>query len=261
MLFGKTIVVTGVASGIGRRTAELASSLGADVYGIDVTKPDTIYGTFIEGDISSQTGVDKIVALLPNGIDALCNVAGVSGTGGVAITLAINFFGLKALSEGLVDKFRSGASIVNVASIAGFGWRENTARASAIARIEGFPDVEKVVAEHNLPNELGYPISKEILLVWNMIAAHSALFKTKGIRLNCVSPGPVETPILKQFRDVLGEERVSEDVNRVGRAGNASDIAPVILFLCSDAARWVNGANIANDGGLEASVTADICKL
>ena len=60
-----------------------------------------------------------------------------------------------------------------------------------------------------------------------------------------MSPGPVETPILKQFRDVLGDARVDSDIARVGRAGTAGDIAPVVLFLCSDGARWINGANVA----------------
>jgi len=257
MLFGKTIVVTGVSSGIGQRTAELAAHMGADVIGIDVVQPKHNIGTFLEGDLSTQAGVDAIIQSLPNDIDGLCNVAGVSGTGGAAITLAINFFGLKALSEGLANKIRTGGSIVNVASMAGYEWRENTQRASAIAKINGFPVLEKVMKEHSIPNELGYPISKEILLVWTMLAAHQDTFKSRHIRVNAVSPGPVETPILKQFRNVLGDERVNSDVDRVGRAGNPSDIAPVILFLCSDAARWVNGNNIATDGGLEASVTID----
>ena len=73
-----------------------------------------------------------------------------------------------------------------------------------------------------------------------------------------VSPGPVETPILKQFRAVLGDARVNSDIDRVGRAGTASDIAPVVLFLASDGARWINGANIAADGGLEASINAEV---
>ena len=73
-----------------------------------------------------------------------------------------------------------------------------------------------------------------------------------------MSPGPVETPILKQFREVLGDARVDSDIDRVGRAGTASDIAPVILFLSSDGARWINGANIADDGGLEASINAEV---
>ncbi|MBJ7536539.1 coniferyl-alcohol dehydrogenase [Marinomonas transparens] len=261
MLFGKTILVTGVASGIGRRTAELAAQMGAEVIGIDLVKPEHIVGRFIEADISSQAGVDKVIAQLPDEMDALCNVAGVSGQSGAAITLAINFFGLRALTEGLVTKLRTGASVVNVASIAGFGWKENSQRASAIAKLGGFPDANQVMKDFDIPNEAGYPISKEILLVWTMLASQQALFRSRHIRVNAVSPGPVETPILTQFRQVLGDERVDSDVDRVGRAGNAGDIAPAILFLCSDAARWINGHNLATDGGLEASLTIEQCNL
>ncbi|ADZ90915.1 coniferyl-alcohol dehydrogenase [Marinomonas mediterranea] len=261
MLFGKIIVVTGVASGIGQYTAKLAAHMGAEVIGIDVKKPNDPIGTFLQGDISTQEGVDQIVDALPDSIDALCNVAGVSGTGGAALTLAINFFGLKALSESLAPKIRTGGSIVNVASMAGYEWRENAQRASAIAKLSGFPEPSKLMENFEIPNELGYPISKEILLVWTMLAAHQPVFKSRNIRVNAVSPGPVETPILTQFRQVLGDERVNSDVERVGRSGTPSDIAPVILFLCSDAARWVNGNNIATDGGLEASVTADTLNL
>lgn len=257
MLFGKTIVVTGVASGIGRRTAELAGQLGAEVIGIDRTQPDRTFGQFLEGDLSSADGVTAIAKALPDRLDALCNVAGVSGNTGAANTLAINFFGLRALSVALAPKLRDGGSVVNVASIAGYGWRENTARAAAIARTDGFPDPARIVADHDIPNAAGYPVSKEILLVWTMLAAHQDVFKSRGIRVNAVSPGPVDTPILTQFRDVLGDARVNADVDRVGRAGTAADIAPAILFLCSDAARWINGTNLATDGGLEAAITAD----
>ena len=62
----------------------------------------------------------------------------------------------------------------------------------------------------------------------------------------------------KALAEVLGDARVDSDIARVGRAGTAGDIAPVVLFLCSDAARWINGANIAVDGGLEASVNAEV---
>ena len=258
MIFGKTIVVTGVASGIGKRTAELASSMGAEVIGVDVNKPAGEIGHFIKADISTPQGVVDLVAQLPSRVDGLCNVAGLSGKTGAVATLAVNFFGLRALSEAMAPKIRECGSVVNVASIAGFGWRNNVEKVKAIVNIEGFPDVARLVAEHDVKNEIAYPFSKELLLMWNMRAAHQALFKNRGIRVNAVSPGPVETPILKQFREVLGDERVNDDIARTGRAGTSEDIAPTILFLCSDAARWINGANIANDGGLEASINAQI---
>lgn len=258
MLFGKTILVTGVASGIGARTAELAGQMGADVIGVDVREPPSGISSFVKGDISTAGGVADIVRQLPNRIDALANVAGLSGSTGVTATLSVNFYGLRALSEAVAPRLREGGAIVNVASIAGYGWRANLQRAKALSAIEGFPDVAGLVGEHGLKDEEGYPLSKELLLLWTMRAAHKPLFRDSGIRVNAVSPGPVETPILKQFRAVLGDARVDSDITRVGRAGTSADIAPAILFLCSDGARWINGANLPTDGGLEASINADV---
>lgn len=258
MLFGKTIVVTGVASGIGAETAALAQSLGAEVIGIDVRDPPVPMRGFIKGDISSQAGVDALVGALPGRFDALCNVAGLSGSGGAAATLSVNFYGLRALSEAVAPKLREGGAVVNVASIAGFGWRANLNRAKSMVSVEGFADVKRMIADHGVDDGEGYPLSKELLLVWTFQAAQQARFKDRGIRVNAVSPGPVETPILKQFRAVLGDARVDSDIARVGRAGTPADIAPVVAFLCSDGARWINGANIAADGGLEASVNAEV---
>jgi NAD(P)-dependent dehydrogenase (short-subunit alcohol dehydrogenase family) len=258
MLFGKTIVVTGISSGIGARTAELASQLGADVIGVDIRQPAQPVAAFIQADLGSPDAIAALAKRLPGRIDALCNVAGVSGTLGAVRSLAINFYGLRALTESLVPHLRPGGAVVNVASIAGFGWRQNLERARGLVGAQGFPHVETIVAEFGIRDEDVYPVSKEALLLWTFKAAHSALFRAKEIRVNAVSPGPVETPILKEFRAVLGDERVQSDITRVGRAGTASDIAPAIAFLCSDGARWINGVNLATDGGLEASVNAEV---
>src|SRR6185295_14223133 len=119
MLLGKLILITGVASGIGARTAELAGQLGADVIGVDMREPATLSGAFVKADISTKAAVEKLVAKLPDRFDALCNVAGLSGKSGAAPTLAVNFYGLRALSEAMAPKIREGGAIVNVASIAG----------------------------------------------------------------------------------------------------------------------------------------------
>lgn len=258
MLTGKTLVITGVSSGIGARTAELAIAQGADVIGIDMRDPPARHGAFLKGDISSPDGIAAIAGQLPARFDALLNIAGVSGTGGAETTLAINYYGLRLLSESLAGHIREGGAVVNVASIAGYGWRANLERAKRMVGVSGFPDIAKVMADNEVPNEIGYPLSKELLILWTQIAAHQPLFRNRGIRVVAVSPGPVETPILKQFRSVLGDEKVDSDISRTGRAGTASDIAPAILFAASDAARWINGANLAVDGGLEASINADV---
>ena len=256
MLFGKTIVVTGAASGIGARTAELCAQLGADIIGIDQREPGAPLADFIKGDLSTLAGIEAIAARLPERIDALCNVAGLSGKPGATPTVAVNFYGLRALSEAAASHIRPGGAIVNIASIAGYGWRANLNRAKSMVAIEGFPDVAAILRSHSVDDGEGYPLSKELLLLWTQLAAHQERFKSRGIRVVAVSPGPVETPILGQFREVFGDQRVDADIAAVGRPGTPSDIAPVVAFLCSDGARWINGTNIAADGGLEAAVNA-----
>ena len=161
---------------------------------------------------------------------------------------AVNFYGLRALSEAVAPRIRDGGCVVNVASIAGYGWRQNLERTKGLVGAQGFPDVGTLVTEFGIKDAEGYPVSKEALLLWTFRAAHQDIFKSRGIRVNAVSPGPVETPILREFRAVLGNQRVDSDIERVGRAGTSSDIAPAIAFLCSDGARWINGANLPVDG-------------
>ena len=205
MLLGKTIVITGISSGIGARVGELAQALGADVIGVDINEPKRPLDAFIKADIGSAQGVAEIIQTLPQRFDALCNVAGVSGMIGAAKTLAINFYGLRELSEAVAPRLREGGAVVNVASIAGYGWRANLERAKAFVAAPGFPDLSALLAAHKVPDAEAYPLSKELLLLWTMRAAHRPLFKDRGVRVNAVSPGPVTTPILKEFRSIFGD--------------------------------------------------------
>ena len=133
----QTLVVTGVASGIGRETARLAVAAGHDVIGVDLHEPNEACGRFIAADLGDPASIAALVGALPSEIDALMNVAGVSGTLGAAKTLAINFYGLRTLSEAIAPKLKTGGAIVNVASIAGFGWRANLERAKGLVGASG----------------------------------------------------------------------------------------------------------------------------
>src|SRR6201996_8037813 len=191
MLLGKTIVITGVSSGIGARVGELSEALGADIIGVDINEPTRPLEAFIQADIGSAQGVAESVQTLPQRFDALCNVAGVSGMIGAAKTLAINFYGLRELTEAVAPRLREGGAVVNVASIAGYGWRANLERAKAMVSAQGFPDIPALLRARNVPEGEAYPLSKELLLLWTMRAVHRPLFKDRGVRVNAVSPGPV----------------------------------------------------------------------
>ena len=194
MLLGKTIVITGISSGIGARVGELAQALGADIIGVDINEPKRPLDAFIKADIGSAQGVAEIVQTLPQRFDALCNVAGVSGAIGAARTLAINFYGLRELSEALAPRLREGGSVVNVASIAGYGWRANLERAKAFTAAPGFPDLTKLIAAHQVPDGEAYPLSKELLLLWTMRAAHQLIVQGPRIASERCEPRPGYDP-------------------------------------------------------------------
>ncbi len=67
--------------------------------------------------------------------------------------------------------------------------------------------------------------------------------------MNPVSPGPVDTPIIQDFLDTLGE-RAEEDARVMDRIGTPGDIAPIIAFMLSDMSAWLRGTNITSDGGM-----------
>jgi len=67
--------------------------------------------------------------------------------------------------------------------------------------------------------------------------------------MNTVAPGPVLTPIIGDFVQMLGEERVQADAERMVRPALADEVGDVVSFMCSDESRWICGANIPVDGG------------
>lgn len=243
----KRIVVTGAASGIGRDVALWLDAHGAEVIALDLREPEFQVAAFHAVDLGDPAAIDAVAAQLAD-VDAVCNIAGVTGSRGAELCLRVNFLGLRHLTGRLLDAFKPGASIVNMASFAGARWRDRVALHRELIATDDFDAGLAWLREHPVPEDDSYPYSKELLIVWTYLTARALI--PEGIRMNAVSPGPVSTGLLDDFIATLGSERVQEDIDRVGRPGIAEEIAPVVGFLCSDDARWVNGHNLAADGGL-----------
>ncbi|RMF38829.1 MAG: SDR family oxidoreductase [Alphaproteobacteria bacterium] len=250
MLAGRTILVTGCASGIGRETAGTIRRLGGRVVGVDRNEATGIVDDFVRGDLSTREGVDALVAALPHGLNGLANIAGLPPTAPAAEVVAVNLVGLKYFTEQMIDRLADGAAIVNLASLAGFGWPQAVGQIRAAAELD-FDGIDAFIAAHGITNEGGrsYFFTKEALVVWTM--QNRWTWRDRGIRMNAVSPGPVETPILPDFMKTLGE-RAAENRRVMDRPGRPDDIAPVVAFLMSDMAKWIRGANIPVDGGMSA---------
>lgn len=248
-------MITGAASGIGKETARIFKENGATVIGFDRNEPEAYVDEFIQLDLMDPASIEAAVAKFSGGADALCNIAGLPPTAPVVSVMTVNFVALRRFTELMIDKLNDGASIVNMASLAGLGWPQAVADIKRFIDEANFDNVAALCEAMNIDAERSYFFSKEVLLVWNMQNWNT--WRDRGMRVNAVSPGPVDTPILKDFLDTLGE-RAEEDMKIMGRAGTAPDIAAATVFLCSDEAGWINGANIPTDGGMYAHVMRQI---
>jgi NAD(P)-dependent dehydrogenase (short-subunit alcohol dehydrogenase family) len=244
------IVVTGAASGIGLALTQLLTAEGADVVSIDKQKCSVPRVAHLQLDIGdywhSPLGLGDLD--LPSAITGLANVAGAPGTLDAVTVLSTNFLGPKALVQNLLPLMTGSAAIVNVASIsAGAGGLGAEALARLFA-VQDHAELLAFVSDCAILGDQAYRISKRALVEWSQRVA--AKLVPHGPRVNCVSPGPVMTPMLEQFRISMGTSAIDRSHRIVGRHGKPTEIAQVIKFLLSPQSHWINGANIPVDGGL-----------
>lgn len=249
---GKTVVVTGAASGIGAESARLFAREGACVFAADI---DVEAGAAIAaegiGDIrfveTDVCRVDAIKALMDRaagetgGIDVVFNNAGAGGARAkiheiepadwdrtMDLLLRSVAFGIRYAAAHMKD--RPGAAIVNTASVA--------------ATAAGFSPTAYAVAKAG------------VLHLTKVAAADLAQF---GIRVNAILPGFINTNIFTRMLEVPEETKhiakamiaqASANAQPVGRGGSPRDIAEACAFLASDAAGFITGTSLTVDGGL-----------
>ncbi|HEX3795451.1 MAG TPA: SDR family oxidoreductase [Acidimicrobiales bacterium] len=240
LLDGGKAIVTGGASGIGRATCRRMAAEGAQVAVLDMdgdgakVVADEIGGVSFGVDVGDPDAlrqvIDEAVADL-GGLTMLYNNAGTATFGRLHEidpaewdrVLRVNLTGVYAGFRAAVPHLlaQGGGSIVSTASISG-------TRPAA--------------------GEGPYAASKAAVAA---LTASAALEYAPAIRVNAVSPGMIRTtltaPLLEVFPDQ--EERFAR-TTPAGRVGTPEDIADVVVFLCSDLARFVTGQNIVVDGGL-----------
>ena len=242
----KRVVVTGAASGIGRRTAELLLEAGAHVVALDRNTVDLPVSQFVSVDMTDPASIDAAVNSINGEIDVLLNIAGVPGTANPEVTMRVNVLGLRMLTELLIARIARGGAVTNVASIAGAQWQ---AHLDDVTRLLATPDYDSGVAwvrDHPMDGKRAYDFSKECVVV--LTKQHGRFLREHGVRVNSVSPGPVHTPILKDFRESLGP--ILDLVKReTGRDATADDIARVLLFVSDPVLQWLNASDVQVDGG------------
>lgn len=245
-------LITGGSSGIGAEVVDRLLARGDRATVLDRTGPQREDVTWVPVDLADPQSIEEAAASLEGTYQGVANVAGVPGTGGSDLTMRVNFLGLRALTEAVLDRLDRGSSIVNVSSRAGHQWALRLPRHVELARTRDYRAGLAWLREHPVSDNNAYPYSKEVVRVWSQLRAGELI--GRGIRVNAVSPGPVDTPIFADFKRLLGEERVNDGVVRGGgRPGTPADIAPIITWLLSGESGWVSGADIPVDGGLAAT--------
>lgn len=253
MLQGKNIIVTGASSGIGAETARHLKAAGAIVTGVDRNEPVGELDVFHKVDLTDEAALDALIEVLRTvNADGLANIAGVPPTAPPEMVVTVNLVALKRLTLGIVDSLADNASIVNLASLAGIGWEGELDKIRAADQLT-HSGVAAFCADQHIDAENSYFFTKQALVAWTH--ENRWTWRDRGIRMNAVSPGPVDTPILKDFLETLGE-RAEEDMKIMDRPGAPTDVAPVVAFLLSPGSVWLRGTNIATDGGMRAHIDA-----
>ena len=187
-------------------------------------------------------------------VDALFNNAGIAATNPALEVMKVNYLGVRHLNEALLPKIPEGGAIAITASIAGGQWPQRLTeiqellalanREHAIAWIEGHPDLVGG----------GYDFSKECLQVYTMLTSKSTM--ASGVRINSVCPGPIDTPLLPDFKKSMTEALINWQIEQThGKLATAEDVATAVAFLGCEASRFVNGVNLNVDAGFSAALT------
>jgi meso-butanediol dehydrogenase/(S,S)-butanediol dehydrogenase/diacetyl reductase len=242
---GRVVIVTGAGSGIGRATAERFGSEGAHVVCADVNEKgvqETAQTIKTAGgdaravvcDVSRADAVTSTIAgaVKEHGkIDVLANVAGIGGferTTDVSLekwnkVIGVNLTGTFLMCQAALPHIlATKGAIVNVGSVAG-------------------------LKSH--PYSAAYCASKGgVVLLTKALAVE---YGRKGIRINVVCPGGVETPLIGNFQLPEGASPAAlQRITPLGRMGQPPEVAGTIAFLASDDATYINGASIVVDGGM-----------
>ncbi|MGV0741882.1 SDR family oxidoreductase [Mycolicibacterium sp. XJ870] len=250
----RRIVVVGAGSGIGAATAAHFHDRGDHVLAVDLRAGDTPASQHLTCDLRDAASISAVLGEIGDGWDMLAHVAGVPGTAPAGDVLRVNYLGVRLMTEGVLPLLRRGGSVVAVASTAALGWEQRVEVLSGLLELTDGDAVERWQAGQD-PDFPVYTTSKQAAILFAKRVAGPAWSKY-GVRVNTVSPGPVETPILADFEQTMGKDVLDMVRSTVGRHATVDDVVPLISFLASPESRWINGQDIQVDAGFISAMTS-----
>ena len=249
-LQGKTALVTGASRGIGRATALALAEAGAHVlvhYGRSAQEAESVVAAIqahggrasaVSANLGAPDGAallaTQVRSILGDRLDILVLNAGVSKAAPLADytvddldnLFAVNVRGPFLLVQKLLPILGDGSNIIAITS--------------AVARtVVGKPGQEN-------PSVLAYASTKGALET--LVKNWAAILGPRGIRVNAVAPGVIDTDMSNFTKTEAGRE-TALGMQALKRIGKPEDVADVVAFVASDAARWITGASIPVDGG------------
>lgn len=247
--------VTGAASGIGAALCAQLREAGHSVIGIDRANAD------INADLSTPEGRAQAIAQVRDRcndrLDHLVLCAGLGVTApNTGLILAVNYFAVSAMLDGLVDVLAKGSepSAVVVGSVASVqpGIEQHPIVKTLLAGDEAA--ALEAIADQNA--SVAYAGSK--LAVSLLVRRKVHDWAKRGVRLNVVAPGVVETPLYKaSTEDTRYGEATRNFVAPLGRGSQPSELANVIRFMLSPQASFMHGTVVFADGGMDAMMRPD----
>jgi NAD(P)-dependent dehydrogenase (short-subunit alcohol dehydrogenase family) len=230
---------------------------------LDLKEPPVDVASYQATNLLDPDAVAGAIDQIGGRIDALFNCAGLPGAPKTTDvdTMLVNFAANRLLATLVAPHMTNGGAIASISSTAGSGWIQNIATWLPLTRTADYAEAKAWIESH--PEEIagGYSPSKEALIVWTLDAAMD--FAPQGIRLNCISPGPTDTPMMPDFEAAAGGNGKIIDLfaQGLGRRSTPAEQAWPLIFLNSDAASYVSGENLNTDGGTLGAITTGKLEL